>query len=147
MKARVPVLLAIFLIICFAIVILVRPLSEKKYSNIVEKTVKVNGKVVARYKIAELPSEIETAGKKPATVEGRVVIVPNNPSDINSKMMVAIKNNEDIIVVTNPEYVRTLAYLYFGKNVVLKGRWQKAAIIFGKKYKSFRVEDISLAKK
>jgi hypothetical protein len=62
-------------------------------------------------------------------------------------MMVALKMDKEIVVVTNPEYVRTLGYLYFGKKVRLKGRWQKSAVIYGNKYRSFRIEDISLAGK
>lgn len=148
MKKGFIYLVAGIIAICAAVLIIRsrKPFSEKKNTYIVEKTVKKNGKVIARYKIAELPPEQNQIKKQMDTLEGTVVIVPNNPPDINSKMMVAIEKDKEIIAVTNPEYVRTLGYLYFGKKVSLKGYWQSNAIIFGRKYRSFRIEDISLAK-
>jgi len=131
---------------CLIILIFIKPFSGKQSSRIVQKVVKVEGKVVAKYKVAELPEE-ERTGKPFDTLDGKVVIIPNNPEDINSRMMVAIKKDSEIIVVTNPEYVRTLGYLYFDRGVHLKGKWQKDAVIFGKKYRAFKVEDINLAKK
>ena len=146
MKKGVIYLLAGTIAICIAVLIVMKPFSEKKTSYILEKTVKKDGKVIARYKIAELPPEQNQRKKQKDNLEGTVVIVPNNPPDINSRMMVAIEKDKEIIAVTNPEYVRTLGYLYFGKKVSLKGRWQNKAVIFGRKYRAFRVEDISLAK-
>ena len=148
MKKEVLYLASGIVAICIAVsIIVIKPFSVKKNAYIVEKTVKMNGKVIARYKIAELPPEQKNRKLQQDTLDGTVVIVPNNPRDINSKMMVALKNDKEIIAVSNPEYVRTLGYLYFGKKVSLKGRWQNSAVIFGKKYRSFRVEDISLAGK
>ena len=147
MKKAVIYLLAGFIVICAVVLVFVKPFSEKKSSYIVEKTVRMNGKVVARYKIAELSLERKQHKRQLDEIEGMVVLVPNNPRDINSKMMVALTKNKEIIVVTNPEYVRTLGYLYFGKKVSLKGRWQNSAVIFGKKYRVFRIEDIGLAGK
>ncbi len=140
------IFVGVFLLACVILLIFIKPFSEKKNTKIVEKIVKVSDKIVKKYKIAELSNpEEKTNGQE--TIEGKVVIIPNNPKDIYSKMMVAVKKDNEFIVTTNPEYVRTLGYLYFDKDVRLKGKWQKDAIIYGKKYKVFRVEDISLAQK
>ena len=144
-KEVIYILSAVIVVSMVLLFVVIKPFPDKKTSYIVEKTVKKNGKVIARYKIAELSPEQPQRKKQPDTLQGTVVIVPNDPSDINSKMMVAIRGEKEIIAVTNPEYVRTLGYLYFGKKVSLKGHWQNNAVIFGRKYKSFRVEDISLA--
>lgn len=145
MRKVLPLILLIMIGAAVIIFFAMRSTPEKKYSKIVEKNVEVGGKVVAKYKIAEISSRTRS-GKEMEAVMGKVVIVPNNPSDIYSKMMVAIKNEKEIIVVTNPQFVRTLGYIYFDKKVSLKGRWQKDAIIFGRKYRCFRVEDIKLEK-
>jgi hypothetical protein len=61
-------------------------------------------------------------------------------------MMVAIQKDKETIILTNLDYVRTLGYIYYDRRVQLKGRWQKDAVIFGRQYRSFRIEDISLIK-
>ncbi|MCX5781687.1 MAG: hypothetical protein NT145_03140 [Elusimicrobia bacterium] len=131
---------------CAVILVLVKPFSEKKHSEVIEKVVKKEGKVIARYKIAELPITEPKQKKELDVLEGKVVFIPNNPDDINSKMMVAIQKGKETIVLTNLDYVRTLGYIYYDRTVHLKGRWQKDAVIFGRKYRSFRIEDITLVR-
>ncbi len=143
---KVFTLLVIISLACAVILVFVKPFSEKRHSEIIEKVVKKEGKVIARYRIAELPGAEPKQKKELDVLEGRVVFIPNNPDDVKSKMMVAIQRDSENIILTNPDYVRTLEYIYFDRIVRLKGRWQKDAVIFGRRYRSFRVEDITLKK-
>jgi hypothetical protein len=123
----------------------------KRRSNIIVEKVKVekkaNNKYVVQIPMATLPKPGKIDNKKYDILEGNVTQIPGDEKDASSKKIIILvsKNNENI-VLTNIPYVHTLELVYLGKSVKLQGNWLKNAVIFGKEYKSFWVEDIALVK-
>ncbi|MFN3551447.1 MAG: hypothetical protein ACK4WJ_06545, partial [Endomicrobiia bacterium] len=60
------------------------------------------------------------------------------------QMTVLLDKNNEVISLTNAPYVNTLRNLYLDKDVRLKGKWRKDAIIYGRRYKCFWIEDFEI---
>ena len=107
---------------------------------------KAENRYVVRIPMATLPKP--DIKKEYEILEGKVIQIPNNESDSSSlKMVVLLSQASEKIVLTNILFVHTLELLYLEKEVKLKGSWRKNAVIFGKEYKTFWIEDIDLIKK
>jgi hypothetical protein len=124
----------------------------RKKSNIliektrVEKT--ADNKVIIHIPMATLPMiGHETSKKKFETLLGNIAEAPSNEKDPKSpKLIILQSTTNEQIVLTNIPYVHTIQLVYLNKNVMLKGNWLKNAVIFGKEYKSFWVEEVESVK-
>jgi hypothetical protein len=106
------------------------------------ETVLADGSKVIKVPIAALPKQEESQGDE--VLVGTVIRAPNNPADNKSNEMMAVTTGKEVIVLSNLIYVRSLEYFYLGKEVRLSGKWKKNAIIYGRNYRSFWIEDIEL---
>jgi hypothetical protein len=143
----------VFLILVFGLLFLIgfstsRP--RKKSSILREKTQvekKADNKFVIHMPMASLPKGRETPPKNLVSLLGKIVQVPSNEKDLKSKEIIMLESSgKEHIVLTNIPYVHTIELVYLNKNVMLSGIWLKNAIIFGKEYKSFWVEDVELVR-
>jgi hypothetical protein len=137
----------LFLVLLAAgVVYLFRYYKELPKSKIlVKKTVETvleDGSRVIKIPIAALPKREDNPGEE--VLLGKVIRAPNNPDDNKSNEMMAINTGKEVIVLSNLIYVRSLEYFYLGKDVRLSGKWRKNAMIYGRSYRSFWIEDIEL---
>jgi len=148
MKKKFILLGIVLIIICILIYYLSLP---KKVSKIIVRELKTIHKPASTattfIPIATLPKENKE--KKFDILEGKIVSIPMdsyNPVSPRMACLLEEKDNE-FIVLTNVLYTNTLKKLYIGKYVILKGIWRKDVVIYGKRYKSFWVEDYELSKR
>jgi hypothetical protein len=134
------------IIIAIAAFFYFKPFAPEVRSKILQKEtiIKIakDGTTTIMYPIASLPQP--EAQSEWVVVQGNVVQVPSNPADKKSGAIIALETDKALVIATNILYVHALERFYIGKTVKLVGRWGKDVVIFGRKYPSFWIEDISL---
>ncbi len=108
-------------------------------------TVDEEGNVKTAIPMAQLPEAEERKGMD--VLSGKVARIVANPGDITERGITVVYAGEEPVVMANVQYVHTLEYFYMGKTVALEGKWRKDAVIYGKPYRAFWVEDIKLLEK
>jgi hypothetical protein len=148
MKKFVNIIILAVLFVLSAAIAFNLPTQKQKSKIKLEKTVveeKSKDKYIVHVPMAELPKA--EPQKKYDVLEGRITAVPGNLKDPKSRKLIVLRDKDsNLVVLTNIPYVHTIAIEYAEKDVKLSGSWGKKAVIFGKEYKTFWIEDIDLAK-
>lgn len=144
------ILIVIILLCGFVFYSIIKP---KKMSKIIIKETKIKQlpsiststvKYEIFHPIASLPKK--TKKTKYDKLEGKIISIPADTSNPNSPQITVLlkTDNNEVVLIKNAPYVAALKKLYFEKEVTLLGKWQKETTLYGRKYKSFWVEDYSL---
>lgn len=80
-------------------------------------------------------------------LKGTVARMAVDPGSETERSIIVVYEGKEPIVLANVQYVHTLEYFYLDKTVSLKGKWRKDAVVYGKPYRAFWVEDIKLLEK
>jgi hypothetical protein len=144
MKSKIFWLVLIVVCLVLTLWLVVAGKKEKKNSEIITaKTEVINmkdGKTVVKIPLAKLPAAEKK--KEYETITGKVVLAANNPEAKDSSMRVSVLIGTEMIAVSNSVYVNTLRDFYVNKNVRLSGKWIEDAVIYGKKYRVFWIENV-----
>lgn len=141
----------ILVVVCLVLTLwlIVNAKKEKKNSAIIRAKTEVvtmkDGATAIKIPLAKLPAQEKK--KEYETITGKVALTANNPEAKDSSMRVSILIGTEIVTVSNSVYVNTLRDFYINKNVRLSGKWLEDAVIYGKRYRVFWIENIEASKK